>query len=362
MTTSVPRVKLAHEVAKKLCEDIACRRWDSELPPERELCRTYVVSRRTLREALQMLFARDIIARQARRPPRIVRRKFSWEGVRTQTVAILSAFPLDLAEPEALRILQTVAARLQSQNIAVRFIVGAGYYSTGFRRLQKLVEGNRIDCWVIHRCPPAMQTFLVAGGYPVVLLGSTSDSPGLSLPCVDMDRHAAAYHAAGKLMQAGYRRICLFVPDENVFGDLACRRGFEEACDRCETSGTLSSEIITYRDEPTTIRKAVERIMRKSPASSERTGIIITRVRPSLMLLTHILSMGIRVPQHVGVLSTDWTPLFAYLSPSMAGYQVPYEQVARCLTGHILAVTHGETLRTPQQYLIPEYKAGTTCM
>lgn len=355
MISSISKVKLAQEVSKKLCEDIASERWCDALPPERELARIYGISRRVLREAIQILTVKKVLEHRDRRPPGILKKKHVPHVEKPITIAMLSPFPLDMADPEVLRLIQVLSTRLQTQNIDIRFVVGAGYYTTGFGRLRQLLSTNKADCWIIYRCPPKMQKFLAAAKYPVVILGTSS--PELGLPCVDMDRHSSCFHGVGKLARAGYTRLCLFVPEDHTLGDEACIRGFQEGCALGDKS--LRSDIIAYKDDPEAIQKAVERYVRKIDIP---TGILTTRVRPSILVLSHILRMGIDVPRQVGVLSTDWTPLFTYISPALAGYQVEYQQLAKRLMHQVLAVAHGESLRKPQQFLIPEFQPGSTCL
>src|SRR4051812_18755284 len=146
-----PRVSLVHTVAEALEQEIVRGTWNEWLPNERSLCETLQVSRNTLRVALAHLRTKKLVRPVHPRGTKILgvtplRPRTGITGI----VGLLSPQPLERLRPNVAVIIDELRAQLAETGKRLHIHHGERFFNPrSSHALQKLVESNRQDCWVL---------------------------------------------------------------------------------------------------------------------------------------------------------------------------------------------------------------------
>ena len=229
-TPTLPkRLSLAAQTVDSLCEGIQSGHWQEHLPGERELCEVLQVSRRTLRSALEELQRKGWLEVSGRQRRRITQGKSSAAtSERKKVIAILTPGSfLSLPTPISF-IVDTLRRKLTAAGCVVQFHSNTACFAANpDRALAAFVAEHPATVWIILSAQESMQHWFSRQALTCLILGSCA--PGISLPSVDVDFHAACHHAGGLLCRKGHRRIALVLSKGIYGGDIASEEGLREA-------------------------------------------------------------------------------------------------------------------------------------
>ncbi len=354
--TPVPRESLALRTAAQLEEELRRGTWHRFLPGERELASLLQVSRMTLRDALARLEEEGLVTsgRGRRRmilsPPPSTAAEEKEAASSRKEVVLLTPIPLQEMEFHLLTLIHLLTHSLSQHGIRLTVTVRASCYSQRPEKTLAQLAGELApDGWILFRVTEPMQHWFHQHAQPTVIIGNTfgSDTPTF------MSQHeAVSRHAAAQFRRLGHRHIAILLPQYKgtAATDRAIREGFSQAAPDLP---------ITFYPHDRS-RDGILRTLGRTLLHRDITGILSVGGQYSLLILTHLLERGLRLPADLSLLIWGSDPSFQYLSPEPAYYDYPVARSAQALLRLVLRVLiHGENTRHFIR-LLPDLKPGAT--
>ncbi len=317
------RQPLTKQTVDALREGIADGLWAACLPGERELCRHLQVSRPTLRTALEILRREGLIAVRQGKRSAILRQKRGRLRPTSDSVALVSKFPLYSMSRNRIFLFDYMHRVLQERGLRLE-IVSHPAFGTNLpdRAFQYLRERGDFRAFVLTLSSPAVQRWFCDKALPVIVLGSTF--PGLALPSIDSDYPSMGHHAAGILLGKGHRRIMGIVPEANHAGDLETEESFLKTL-RHSSRNAAKCRVIRHG---LSSRDLIKKIAPFLDLPEPPTAFFVINAFAATTLVTHLLSRGLRIPRDVSVVTRDHDPLLDWIQPPVAHYVYPLRRIA----------------------------------
>lgn len=355
-TSSSPQVPqrqtLAESTAQILVNQIDSGRWRESLPGERILCNELQISRPTLRQALKILEREGRVDVSQGKRRNIVR----GNSTRIPTplnnmITLLSPLPFQSLPRQPLLWVSEVRSYLNKHDCLLQFKHSRALSSNNPESaLNKLAHNTPSALWILLLCPPPVQKWFLSHHIPCLVAGSCA--PDITLPSVDIDFHAACYHAAGVFRRKGHSQLALVIPANDSPGDAESDAGFHEGL----TSGPAP---ITLRHDgtPENIIQQIEKSLRlKNPP----TGFLVARSAHVLTVLTFLIHRGMKIPEQTAVISRDNDIFLNFVIPRIARYNSSPEKFAKQLSNIAVKMIHSGTIPDHPIRLMPTFLPGET--
>ncbi len=227
----------------------------------------------------------------------------------------------------------------------------AGFSSRPAAALEKLVRQHPATAWLILGSKEPMQRWLIRQRIPCLILGSCT--PGIVLPSLDVDYHAACHHAGAMLWRKGHRRFALVLPDDAYGGDEASEAGLREAL----SFPDAHLHVLRHNRTPEHLCRLLEKTMRSPNAP---TAFVAAHGMPVVTIITELLRSGRRIPRDVAIVSRDDDFFLKAVRPTVAHYSVDRASIARRLALAVRQLTESGTLPAGAIRLMPRYVPGET--
>jgi DNA-binding LacI/PurR family transcriptional regulator len=351
-TSSMPKSK-AGQLADLLRARLRDGYWKESLPSERALADEYLVSRTTVRQALDYLkvdgWIEGCASTRDRRRVLVQGRHGPRQPTSGRVVFLtpsMSDSPLILGQLAVLRELLggagfRVLVKDQSRLATLR---------NPLPSIQRLLGEHPDAVWVLHKMSRRVHEAFASAGVPTVVFGSSF--PGIRLPAIDVDFRAVARHAAGRCLGAGYQRLAVIVHRTPLAGD----EGIVEA---------ISEELTNRQAPPPRVMKhdfnrarlidALDRDI--VPQGTRPDVLLIVNQHHLLTTLPHLLWRGVRIPQEMCLIYLNNDPAAERLSPLPERYDLG-DRLLRRLATAILSCFAGEIPKSAR--LLPVAARGST--
>lgn len=347
------RSNLTTECVRVMRMRIEAGEWAGHLPGERRLAELLQVGRDTIRHALRELEGAGVIdstASGSRRriltmPEDVEQRAASVE----LKIGMLSPHRLERLPQPMLFEVDQIRTALASRGGTLSLFAPPWYdQRQPDQRLAQLVSEEACSAWILYRSNTVVQQWFENRRIPCLVRGYPQ--PGVGLPHLDVDWRATAHHAAAHLWRLGHRRIAVMAPEEELGGVAAAARGIMEFPE----PGFEAIKIV----EDGTVEGTIRVLRRYLSVKPPPTAIVATRPRQAATTLTWLGNCGVRVPDHVSLVTLAVEPFLDFLVPRLTGYRVNPETTARLVIRRLARLTTGVQGSGANPWLAPEFEDG----
>lgn len=343
------RKSLVEQVADTLRVAIEEGKWTRYLPPERSLCRLIDASRPTMRRAIHLLQAEGRLRIIRGHPTEIIQRTVSCAPVKEFKVVMLAGVSLHTLDQWHLMVIDEIRKELANNGCHFEYVVDLRLKRNNPDSvLRTLIDQYEAQHWILYSMPLPVQQWFEDRGFPATLMGHSF--PGISLPSVDEDTRVLTRHAMGVLLGLGHRKIVFFSKSAGAAGDAASQTGFEEAI-KSHPDGNFQVE--RHSGDRDQIRARLKRLflVRERP-----TGLLVSNAMDTLVVLTWMMSVGIRTPEDVSLISLETASFLNRIVPSVARYEGDSLEFAR----EVCRLANRMTEKNTAIRLIPSFSRNQT--
>ncbi len=347
------RTTLHHQLVTLLRQGIENRRWTGELPSESELGREFQVSRMTLRKALAQLATEDWIALGGRGlPHRVLRRsrKRKQNVPTARTIRVLTPFSFAGWNTTDYEVMETLSTRVSTAGYRIEIEHHRGVFEN-FRasKLARLDALPDTAAWLLYYSTAEIQRWFATCGRPAMVIGRVHDN--IPLSCIYPDTAAAAHHAAGRMFAFGHRDMIYLIENLTSLGDLMAAEVFVTEARRLGAT----ARIVTYEGNPQSIRRTVLDLMATRPRP---TAFLSGSPGPTITVLCHLLSAGIRVPADAGVIAL-WDDVNLDVTfPTIARYRTDGKVMGRKIVHLLMDIIRHGPGKARSVPIVPEFITG----
>lgn len=350
------RPSLVAETVRILQQRIRAGVWQHKLPGERALAEALQVGRNTLRLALKKLENDGWITNaEGGTNRRILKKKRGNHHPHVGgVIAMLSPKRLEEMQPTALLEVDQLRRLLSLRGQQLQIVTSPVFHlKSPERSLEKLLDANLADAWILYQTTPAIQEWFQNKHIPCLIRGCPH--PGIQLPFLDTNWEAAARHAGGALAKLGHRRIGFILPDRALKGLASARAGLSQAIENYKAENATLIEI-KENGTKTHLVSALDRIFHeKNPP----TALVVTRARHILAALSWLALIGKFAPKDFSLISLTDDPSFQFLSPEISTYHIDAEEVAK-RTIHRIQSLMANTAPSKDSWIFPKFVAGAS--
>ncbi len=326
-------------------------RWTGQLPGQHELCAELIISRTTLRLALQELARRDLIDLRQGCPMTIRLGPADTQAVRiVSKVVLLLPEPLWRLRPSIARWVGELRPLLHRSDLDLVLIEGGRHYRANPAvHLEKIVHSHPHAAWVLFASTLAMQTWFSARALPVILVGQVFS--GINLPSIEYDHAAIARHASATLDAAGHAHTAILLQRTGSAADAATCEAFAAA----RKPGAPAPLVLEHDGSLAQIESRLCRLARLGPRP---TALFVTKSLAVPAALTILPRLGVVIPRDLALICREDDPFLEYLVPAVARYSSDSSAIARKLAIALVRLAQGQPLKVTHDRLMPRFVAG----
>ncbi|MBL9214007.1 MAG: GntR family transcriptional regulator [Opitutaceae bacterium] len=348
------RASLAATTAAAIRQGIAAGCWRDYLPTERRLEEMFQVSRPTLRVALHLLAAEQLVEIRPGQGTRLRHRQAQPARERNRLVVLISHQPV----PE-LGVTYDGVSEMRTHLAKQGFDTATLLCRTTGPAAQRLVANylrrNRVFCSVLLSVSEHIQRWFSTRGLPALVIGSCH--PHVKLPSLDFDNRLICRHAAGVFLRRGHRRLALIVPDSGLAGDLVSEQGFLAAITDHRGRPRAEGRIVHHDGTAANLIARLDALLR---SASPPTALLIANIEEVFIVLMHLIRRGLAVPDSVSFIARDHHRIFDTVVPAVAHYRPKAGAFEHRLSRLMLQMVGQGYLKPEPTLIVPSFVAGGT--
>ncbi len=327
--------------------------WSHLLPGERRLAETLQVGRDTIRLTLQQLEREGVLGPAEAGSRRKVHGVVAPRGRKASAlrIGLLAYRRLEQLPQPLLLEIDHIRGSLADRGGALDIFSPTWYGQRHpSKRLAELLEVEPCSAWILLRSSATVQKWFMDQRVPCLIRGYPH--PGIDLPHLDVNWHATARHAAAQLWRMGHRRVVVLSPADPLMGVEAAVRGVMDVGEE-----GFEATVQIENGTPEGVGRVLTRALQmKSPPSA----IVATRPRQAATALTWLATRGIRVPQHLSLVSLAWEPFLDHLVPEITGYRTDPDAVAKLVVRRLERLIAGDPNPGGNSWIAPETVKGAS--
>ena len=351
---NIPTSKVT-QTSEILRESIAQGEWSEFLPSERTLSASLMISRACLRQALELLTQDGILAPAERSKRRaIMRRPRKAKAISDRKAVFFTPEPAHKATPLVLEQVAQLRHHLAKAKITVDLVSSPVFKhpNASDDTIAKVIREHPEAHWILHQCPEHIQRWFTNQSIRSIVFGSLFQ--GVDLPAIDIDFRSASRHATGHLLSKGHQRLALIRFRSHLAGDDLAVDGMLEALHAHSGISLPKPVIMNHNFHVERLTNALDRLFSSSQVP---TGLITVNHHHFVTTFSHLLSLGIRIPKDLSIISLSHDPVLDRLSPKPVCYSAG-DHLIRHLARMIVSPSTSKTAKSP--LLIPEMTQGST--
>lgn len=294
------RASLVEQTANHLRQGFLDGRWVGKLPGEAKLASELGVSRDTVHVALKSLENEGVLAPASLgKPRRILSARERTSEQRILRIGWFANTRLDEENSHSqelfLRIKNAVEAVGYVFVLAEKSIEELGNDVT---RVAKFIQGQAADAWIVYSGTREVLAWLATMPVPVLAIGGRSK--GLPLATARTDLSSAINHIVDSLVEQGHRRIVLVsLPLWRQPSPAPAAQAFLNRLEHHRLRSSTDYNLPEWNETPEGMNELLESLFFATPP----TALLLSEPMYVLPIFTFLASRGLRVPQHVSVIS-----------------------------------------------------------
>lgn len=356
MPSLPPQENRVLQTVDALKEEILKDSFSSGLPGERALAKRLMVSRKTLRKAMNLLENDQWIspAQHGCRRQILVspEQPNSDEAIslKGKSVVVMAPKPLHqmggierLFQSRLTQFCEKSGITLRHRDLDVRHMQRPRY------RLEEFVLKNPADVYLLQHSTRSIQQWFDQRQISSIVLGDRWE--GLSIPGVAGDHAATAVHAAGLLHRNGHSKVTMLYPEPSKRGMEIFVRRFEEVADSMELS------LVGYEENPESTSLAAQRIF--TGQALVPTAVLTTTMFSTISVVCAAGRLGLRIPEDISLISLSHDEALQYLQPAIAAYDIKWEDYTKAVFKSLSEVLlHSVVQLADPELIMPDFIAG----
>lgn len=328
------RQTVAEQAAAHLREGLARGRWRERLPGIARLAAELDVSRDSIQTALQHLETEGLLVAQGRGRSRTVSRQ--GKAARSVGVGILCYLEPHQETPQVSQLLVQLERHLEAAGFEVHFAPRTQVeLQHNVRRIAQLVQQHPADAWIVVSGSRSLLRWFARQSVPcLALFGRTH---GLPVSRIGPDKVPAFVAGTRALVELGHRRIVMVVRQprrkpvpgnvEQAFLAELAARGIK----------TGSYNLPDWVETPAGLNTLLEQLFSVTPP----TALIVDETPLLFAVMNYLVRRGIKVPDQVSLLTTDYDASMAWCDPMIAHMRWSEAPVIRSTLRWMAAVRRG---------------------
>ncbi len=339
------------QIANHLAERMRMGEWTTAIPSERALAEQYLVSRTTLRSALEILQQKNFISPPTNtRTPRSINKPSSRPSKTIGQAVLLTSSFYD--SPQLLTQVAQLRELLSRNNIRLDTLESyqLSHQKNPLRLFEKIATENPHAVWILHRLPEAVQKAAIKLNLPAVIFGSAF--AGVSFPSFDLDFASVARHATNLCLRRKLEHIAVLVHRTSLAGDAAI---VEAIRTELEKKGAPPPRVLRHDFNRARLIDSLDQTIISAPLRPH--ALLIVNQHHVLTTIPHLLRRGLCIPDDLSLIFLGNDPAVERLSPIPDRYHIGDKLVRRLATA-VRARLNGEIPKS--SLLLPEKIPGET--
>lgn len=354
MPLTVDRISVIDQTAATIRKGILGGEWKGRLPGERRLSRDLSVGRNSVRVALKILESEGMVEILPKRGVQIMSNEARPARKRNLVVGMLSPSPMEIVYPRQILWIDSLRDQLAKAGHILKYYSGHHYFRTGpDKAVQKLVEQESCDCWVLVASNKAVQEWFWSNQIPCLIAGSCHQ--GIDLPFIDVDYQALSRHAVLTLRRLGHRNIVYLAPVPQLAGDIQSETGFLEGLEGVVGGNAAEGTILNLENSVERTSFALNRLMKQR---NMPTALLINNPFQYLTVFSTLTEMGLQVPHDVSLICRGSEHFLSYLKPSPVRYEQNPIEFADRLFRSIRKLINNPSIKARSVLFMPDLVEG----
>lgn len=270
-------------------------------------------------------------------------------GLRRGRLGMIGLLVPDITNPFFSQLARALELKFRASGVAVQLCDSAEDGETERDLLGKMLS-RRLDGMIVApvgEVTRPLADLLENAPLPIVLLDRVL--PGIAIPSVSLDNHAAGALAAERLLREGHR-------------NLGCLRGAPDSASDRERLEGVRAALAKAGLPPSALRVAGEGYTREDSLASARelldrparpTGVITLSGQGVLGVVEECRRLGLSIPRELSLVAFDEQPWSALMVPPLTTVTQPVEEMAASaidLLSRLLENPEAPVPREPQVF------------
>lgn len=333
---SLRRVSVIEQTAAHLRERLLAGFWKGELPGVLRLAEECDVSKNTVRAAVRQLEQEGLLAPNGHHGRAILPAGKAIRAKRRLQVAVLPHIRLaDEAAADQNLFLELKHALEGAGNVCVFTRKSQAELGHQVPRIARMVRETGADVWVVGNGSEELLQWFAAQPTPAMALGGRC--LGVPIASVGLETREPLVEVTRRLIRLGHRRIVFLCPHD--WREHTPGRTLQAFTAELASHGIVPSEynVPNWTETPEGLRTLLTSLFSLTPPSA----IITEHPHWAVGVLAFLAERGLRVPQHVSVLSIGVDPSHAWRYPPLAHFRWRNDLLVRRIVRWVGAVAQG---------------------
>ncbi len=337
----IRRLNLSEQAAQHLREGFQAGRWSGKLPGIWLLAKELGVSRDTVRDALRLLEEEGLVTNCGAGKSRAVNKDGSVPVRRLLRLGILLPSPLEKDNAHTHELIYSVKQAIEALG-HLCFIAPKSSQQLRHRieRIRRYMADCQADAWIVYSARREVLEMVSTSALPILALGG--ESTGLPMASSRSDLAAPMRACVDCLVRRKHQSIVLICPPNwRHPRPNASAQAFIERLRHHGIRADARYNLPEWEHTPEGLGALLEALAFATPP----TALLVVEPECIGPVLVFLAGRGMRVPDHVSVVSILPDPMQTFYSPAIAHFQWPIQPHVKRIVQWVNALARGESDR-----------------